>query len=102
MNKIIKYIAVFFFATTLIFAFMNNYADLKADKLESEKTALKKENTELKKENKNYLVKLEKIYNDKVELNRKYKELEESAKSDKNFDWFVDISNSDVIKQLRD
>lgn len=102
MNKIFQYIAVFFFITTLIFVFMYNYADLKADKLESEKTALKKENTELKKENKSYLAKLEKVYNDKVELNRKYKELEESAKSDKNFDWFADISNSDVIKRLQD
>lgn len=102
MNKIFQYIAVFFFATTLIFIFMYNYADIKADKLESEKNALKMENKQLKEDNKNYLAKIERIYNDKVELDRKYKELEKAAKSDKNFDWFVDISNSDVIKRLQD
>lgn len=102
MNKIFQYIAVFFFITTLVFVFMYNYADIKVDKLESEKNALKMENKQLKEDNKNYLAKIERIYNDKMELNRKYKQLEESAKSDKNFNWFVDISNSDVIKRLQD
>ena len=102
MNKIFQYIAVFFFITTLVFIFMYNYADIKADKLESEKNALKMENKQLKEDNKNYLAKIERIYNDKMELNRKYKELEESAKSDKNFNWFADISDSDVVKQLRE
>lgn len=101
MNKIFKYIAVFFFATTLIFIFMYNYADIKADKLESEKNDLKKENIQLKQENKSYKIQLEKVYNDKMELNIKYKELEQAAKSDKNFDWNSDISNSDVIKRLQ-
>lgn len=102
MNKIVQYIAAFFFVTTLIFVFMYNYAVFKTDKLESEKNALKIENKQLKEDNKNYLKQLERVYNDKVALNRKYKELEQSAKADKNFNWFRDISNSDVIKQLQD
>lgn len=102
MISLYKYIGVFFFVTTLILGIMYNYADSKADKLESEKTVLKMDNKQLKEDNKNYLAKIERIYNDKMELNRKYKELEQSAKSDKNFDWFVDISNSDVIKRLQD
>ena len=80
---------------------MYNYADIKADKLESEKNDLKKENIQLKQENKSYKIQLEKVYNDKMELNIKYKELEQAAKSDKNFDWNSDISNSDVIKRLQ-
>lgn len=100
--NIYKYISVFFFATTFILGIMYNYANIKVNRLESEKTALKMENKQLKEDNKKYLAKIERIYNDKMELNRKYKQLEESAKSDKNFDWFVDISDSDVIKRLQD
>lgn len=93
--KIYKYIAGFFIATTIIFVLMYKYENFKTNKLENEKKALIEEN-------KTYSTKLEKVYNDKMELDRKYKELEKAAKSDKNFDWFVDISNSDVIKRLRE
>ena len=65
------------------------------------KNDLKKENIQLKQENKSYKIQLEKVYNDKMELNIKYKELEQAAKSDKNFDWNSDISNSDFIKRLQ-
>lgn len=41
MSQIYKYIAVFFFDTTFILGIMYNYANLKINRLESEKTALK-------------------------------------------------------------
>lgn len=43
MSQIYKYIAVFFFVTTFILGIMYNYANLKVNRLESEKTALKME-----------------------------------------------------------
>jgi hypothetical protein len=43
MSQIYKYIAVFFFATTFVLGIMYNYANLKVNRLESEKTALKME-----------------------------------------------------------
>lgn len=44
---------------------------------------------------------LEREHNDKVELSRKYTELEEKAKSDTSFDWYADISRSPVVLQLQ-
>ena len=43
MSQIYKYIAVFFFATTFILGIMYNYANLKVNRLENEKTVLKME-----------------------------------------------------------
>ena len=43
MSQIYKYIAVFFFVTTFILGIMYNYANLKVNRLENEKTVLKME-----------------------------------------------------------
>ena len=56
-----------------------------------------------KKSNKQLVLTLEKRNNDVVEISRKNKELEASAKKDTSgFDWSVNISDSHVIKQLQE
>ena len=48
-----------------------------------------------------YKKQLEKEHNDKIELGKRYEELETAAKVDTAFNWGADIANSDVVKQLR-
>lgn len=101
MSQLYKYIAVLFFITTVIFAGMFKYAYIKSNNYHEETIKLKEENSGLKEKAKFYQAQLEKEHNDKVELNRKYNELEAKAKSDQNFNWVADISNSPVINELR-
>lgn len=53
--------------------------------------------------NNNFLIKkIEREHNDKVEIGRKYEELENLAKRSINFDWSADISRSDIALWLRE
>jgi hypothetical protein len=54
--------------------------------------------------NNNVLIKrMEKVYADTLEVSERNRKLEEEAKKDKGyFDWYVDISNTSVIRRLRE
>ena len=45
--------------------------------------------------------KIDEVYNDKLETDKRIKELQEEAKKDKAFNWNTDISSSPVIKRLQ-
>lgn len=45
--------------------------------------------------------KIREVYNDKVETDKRIKELQEEAKKDKTFNWNIDISSSPVIRKLQ-
>lgn len=56
--------------------------------------------------NQEHLIKrIRKVYDDKLQTEKRNKELEQAALQDKQdkvvFDWYADISNSSVIKQLQ-
>lgn len=52
-------------------------------------------------QNQNILTqKIKDIYNDKVKLEQENRELTKAAKND-SFNWYQDISNTNVIKQLQ-
>lgn len=91
--KIYQYIAGFFALVAMIAFLVAGWYKIKNERLESENIGLK---TQVK----NYKSQLEKEHNDKVELNKKYKQLEIKAEADKNFDWNADISSSPVLQQL--
>lgn len=74
--------------------FRINSRDDKIDALKTQLTAAIGNNKILSEQ-------LEREHNDKLELSRKYGELEEKAKSDTSFDWYADISRSPVVLQLQ-
>ena len=74
--------------------FRVNSRDDKIDALKTQLTAVIGNNKILTEQ-------LEKEHNDKLELSRKFGELEEKAKSDTSFDWYADISRSPVVLQLQ-
>ena len=61
----------------------------------NDRLAVAENNTELLKKT------LEREHNDKIEISKRNEELEAAAKADTSFDWYADISNTDVVKQLR-
>lgn len=53
-------------------------------------------------QNLNLKKQLEKVYNDKMETDKRNANLEKAEKLDKSgFDWYFDISNSSVVDELR-
>ena len=95
MTKLYKFLACFFAILALVMILMYGFTKNKLERTESEKKALYEDL-------KTYQTQLEKIYNDKVELDKQYKQLEAKAKADKNFNWYTDISKSPVVLELRD
>ena len=95
MTKIYQGIIILFLVAILALICLYNYADRKATKLETE-------NKEISASLKGYKSQLEKEHNDKLELDKQYKKLQEKAKMDKNFDWYADISGSPVVLELHD
>lgn len=95
MTKLYQFLLVILLVYSLVVSLGYNYKSAKLDKSESKITELEAKVT-------GYKNQLEKVYNDKMELDRKYKQLEDKAKIDKDFDWYADISNSPVVLQLHD
>ncbi|MBQ8677431.1 MAG: hypothetical protein IJ529_03045 [Alphaproteobacteria bacterium] len=62
---------------------------------------LKNQNSALIANNNILLNRLTRSYNDKIELEKQNRDLEELARTDAAFDWNADISNSDVVIRLR-
>lgn len=95
IDKIKNFLIIFLIAFGLFYYISCAIKDSKLEK-QSEKIAQTEYNLE------KYKAQLEKEHNDKVELDKQYKKLEAKAKSDKDFNWYADISSSPVIIELRD
>lgn len=93
MNKIIKIYAGIVTIIAIVFYLFHVYNTNKIDCLEGEITEL---STRLDA----YKSKLEKEHNDKVDLDKRYKKLEEAATKE-SIDWNTVVSNDPVIIELR-
>lgn len=78
--------------------FLLLWADIQSKRIDSLKDA---KNT-LQANNELLIKNIRRSYNDKMEISRKYEELEKMAKSDSYFDWNHDISHTDVVKFLHE
>ena len=95
LNKILLFLACFFGVTVIILGFLYNLQSGRIDSLETSNMGLQTNN--------NFLIKkIEREHNDKVEISRKYEELENLAKRSVNFDWSADISNDEPTLWLRE
>lgn len=109
MNNIIKIIGAFLLSALVFYYIRYNLAQNKIHALEMEKTDLKTENEKLstqlnneKGKNATLEAEIEKRNKAILAADKRARELEEAAKSDKSgFDWNADISNSAVIKRLQ-
>lgn len=90
-----KYLCAFLTLVTFILFVMYHF-------VKESNNQLLTENKELSDGLKTYKRQLEKEHNDKMELDKQYKKLEAKAKSDKDFNWYADISNSPVVIELHD
>lgn len=90
-----KYIALICATIAFILGFYAYYLDTRLSYTKQKLTLAESEKNA-------YKMQLEKEHNDKVELDKQFKKLEAKAKSDKNFDWYADISNSPVVIELHD
>ena len=96
MSRINLYCWLVALAIIIFGAFYLNYQNGKIEKQAGKIDQLTKDKESL-------TLTLEKRNNDVVEISRKNKELEASAKKDTSgFDWSVNISDSHVIKQLQE
>lgn len=93
MNKIVKIYAGVVTIIAIVFYLFHVYNTNKIDGLEEKITEL---STGLDA----YKSKLEKEHNDKVDLDKRYKKLEEAANRE-SIDWNTDISNDPVNIELR-
>ena len=95
LNKILLCLACFFGVTVIILGFLYNLQSGRIDSLETSNMGLQTNN--------NFLIKkIEREHNDKVEISRKYEELENLAKRSVNFDWNTDISSDEPTLWLRE
>ncbi len=95
LNRIILFFACFFGVLAVVCIFWINIQGKRIDSLKSAKTMLESNN--------NFLIKkIEREHNDKVELSRKQKELENLAKRSVGFDWDRDISSDELVLWLRE
>lgn len=95
INKILLFVACFFGVTAVILGFLYNLQSGRIDSLETSNIGLQTNN--------NFLIKkIEREHNDKVEISRKYEELENLAKRSVNFDWNTDISSDEPTLWLRE
>jgi hypothetical protein len=94
MSKILSIIAVFLGLCVGVLIFLYNLSQKEIKSLQSNNLTLRGNNViltnEIKKRNENAVV-----------LSERVRELEEEAKKDTSFNWYVDISNSPVIKRLQ-
>ena len=90
-----KYIALICATIAFILGFYAYYLDTRLSYTKEKLTLAESEKNA-------YKTQLEKEHNDKVELDKQFKKLEAKAKSDKNFDWYADISSSPVVIELHD
>lgn len=95
MNKIVKIYALIATIIAIVFYLLYVYNTNKIDGLEEKITEL---STSLN----SYKTKLEKEHDDKVELDRRNKELEKKAKIATNFNWYTDIFYDPVVVELRE
>lgn len=84
----------FLFISLLALCFLVHYYRTVAEYQEKMKDTYKNNNTIL-------LTKIRKVYDDKVATDSKIKELEARAKEDMAFDWYLDISSSPVVLELK-
>lgn len=95
LNKILLFLACFFGVLAVILVFWCNLQSGRIDSLKTSNTGLQTNN--------NFLIKkIEREHNDKVEISRKYEELENLAKHSVNFDWNTDISSDEPTLWLRE
>lgn len=94
MNKILKLYATGVTIIALVFYFFFVYNKGQIEKL-------KYDNQELSTRLETYKNKLEKEHNDKVELNKRNKNLEEKAKNSPDFNWYANIFDDPVVVELR-
>ncbi len=94
MNKILLILACFFAILVVLLFGWSTYQSKRIKSLETAKTSLEANNQLL-------ISKMKRAYDDKVELGRKYEELENLAKHSVNFDWDRDISNDVIILKLK-
>lgn len=95
MNKILLYVACFFAILSGILLGVYKYQSKRIDTLETAKTTLQANNQLL-------ISKMKRAYDDKVEISRKFEELENLAKHSVNFDWNTDISSDEPTLWLRE
>lgn len=93
--KIKLILACVFIALVVILLGIITYQSNRIDTLKTAKNGLEANNQLL-------INKMKRAYDDKMEISRKIEQLESMAKNDANFDWSFDISNSDVVKFLRE
>lgn len=95
MNKILLILACFFAILVVLLFGWSTYQSKRIKSLETAKTSLEANNQLL-------ISKMKRAYDDKVELGRKIDKLQALAKTDSDFDWSRDISNSLVVGWLRE
>lgn len=93
--KIKLILTAFFAILMMILLLIISFQAKRIDALRTAKTNLEANNQLL-------ISKMQRAYDDKMEISRKIEQLESMAKNDANFDWSFDISNSDVVKFLRE
>lgn len=93
--KIKLILACVFIALVVILLGIITYQSNRIDTLKTAKNGLEANNQLL-------INKMKRAYDDKMEISRKIEQLESVAKNDASFDWSFDISNSDVVKFLRE
>jgi predicted nuclease with TOPRIM domain len=92
--KIISIIAVFFALCCGVLLFMYNLSEKENKSLQANLNTLRGNNAYLQQE-------IKKRNENAVALSERVRKLEEEAKTDTAFDWYVNIANSPVIKRLQ-
>lgn len=95
LNRIVLFIACFLAILAVLLFGWSTYQSKRIKSLETAKTSLEANNQLL-------ISKMKRAYDDKVELGRKVEELKKVAKTDTDFDWSADISNTFVVRWLHE
>ena len=95
LNRIVLILACFFAILSGVLIGVYKYQSKRIDTLQEAKTTLQANNQLL-------INKMKRAYDDKVELGRKIDKLQALAKTDSDFDWSRDISNSLIVGWLRE
>lgn len=95
LNKILLITVGFLAIVAVVLLWWVNYQSDRINSLQTAKNALESNNQLL-------ISKMKRAYDDKIELGKRYEELESAAKADTAFDWGANIASSDVIIKLRE
>lgn len=95
MNKILLIVIAFLLIIIIWIQWGSNHKSNEIKELQN-KLTVAVQNEDM------YKKKLEREHNDRVEISKRNEELEAAAKADASFDWYADISNTDIVKQLRE